>query len=182
MLRQRRHGGQGGTSHSCQDRILIGLAFLRYGTSLSGPYGLLVSMVVWSTRAVLVLLATGLVVIGIYQVVATLVAAQGPLRQRLLMAVGYVVISIAVFDVAKYLIEEEVIRDRELRHVSEVRHSPTRFTATVLIAVFLEAGAIGQEARRQPAPILCAGRQAGADQAPALRPCAPVQARQQEFT
>jgi hypothetical protein len=40
----------------------------------------------------------------------------------------------------------------------------------------------GQEARRQPAPILCAGRHAGADQASALRPCAPVQARQQEFT
>jgi hypothetical protein len=89
--------------------------------------------------AVLVLLATGLVVIGVFQVVATLVAAQAALPQRLLTAVGYVVISIAVFDVAKYLLEEEVIRERELRQASEVRRSLTRFTATVLIAVFLEA-------------------------------------------
>jgi hypothetical protein len=89
--------------------------------------------------AVLVLLATGLVVIGIFQVVATLVAAQTALPQRLLTAVGYVVIAIAVFDVAKYLLEEEVIRERELRQASEVRRSLTRFTATVLIAVFLEA-------------------------------------------
>src|SRR5262245_61431299 len=33
------------------------------------------------------------------------------------------------------------------------------------------AGATDEEARRGPAPILCAGRQAGSDQAPALRPC-----------
>ena len=42
-------------------------------------------------------------------------------------------------NVAKYILEEEVVRERELRKVSEVRRSLTRFTATVLIAVFLEA-------------------------------------------
>jgi hypothetical protein len=88
--------------------------------------------------SVLVLLATGLVVTGVYQVVAALLTAQGLLAQRLLTAVGYVVIAIAVFDVAKYILEEEVVRERELRHVGEVRRSLTRFTATVLIAVFLE--------------------------------------------
>jgi hypothetical protein len=89
--------------------------------------------------SILVLLATGLVVTGVYQVVTALLVAQGQLTQRLLTAVGYVVIAVAVFDVAKYIIEEEVVRERELRHVSEVRRSLTRFTATVLIAVFLEA-------------------------------------------
>src|SRR5215467_7836130 len=44
------------------------------------------------------------------------------------------------------------------------------------------AGAAGDEARRQPAPILSPGRQAGADQAPALRPCPSVQARQSQLT
>ena len=43
------------------------------------------------------------------------------------------------------------------------------------------AGAAGQEARREPAPILSAGRQAGTDQAPALRPCPSVQTRQPEL-
>src|SRR5213078_2887825 len=44
------------------------------------------------------------------------------------------------------------------------------------------AGATGEEARREPAPILSAGRQAGSDQAPALRSCPSIQARQPELT
>src|SRR5262252_6882268 len=40
------------------------------------------------------------------------------------------------------------------------------------------AGATDEEARSEPAPILCAGRQAGSDQASALRPCPSIQARQ----
>jgi hypothetical protein len=87
---------------------------------------------------VLVLLASGLVIAGLYQVGVSLMTAHGVLAQRLLTAVGYVVIAVAVFDVAKYILEEEVIRERELRHVGEVRRSLTRFIATVLIAVFLE--------------------------------------------
>ena len=49
------------------------------------------------------------------------------------------VVSIAVFDVAKYLVEEEVVRGRELRVASEARRSLTRFISTIAIAVFLEA-------------------------------------------
>src|SRR6516162_5657376 len=44
------------------------------------------------------------------------------------------------------------------------------------------AGATDEEARSEPAPILCAGRQVGSDQAPALRPCPSVQARQPQLT
>src|SRR5437016_7793239 len=44
------------------------------------------------------------------------------------------------------------------------------------------AGATDEEARRELAPILCAGRQAGSDQAPALRPCPSIQARHPQFT
>lgn len=56
-----------------------------------------------------------------------------------LSGIGYVVVSIAVFDVAKYLVEEEVVRGRELRVASEARRSLTRFISTIAIAVFLEA-------------------------------------------
>jgi hypothetical protein len=56
-----------------------------------------------------------------------------------LSGIGYVVVAIAVFDVAKYLIEEEVVRGRELRVASEARRSLTRFISTIAIAVFLEA-------------------------------------------
>jgi hypothetical protein len=89
--------------------------------------------------AILILLASGLVITGMYQVGASLWRSGEFLNQRLLTAVGYVVIAIAVFDVAKYLLEEEVVRERELRQVGEVRRSLTRFTSTILIAVLLEA-------------------------------------------
>lgn len=89
--------------------------------------------------ATLIVLATGLVLAGIYQVGTSVWRSGEYLNQRLLSAVGYVVIAIAVFDVAKYLLEEEVVRERELRQVGEVRRSLTRFTSTILIAVFLEA-------------------------------------------
>lgn len=89
--------------------------------------------------ATLALLATGLVLTGMYQVGVSLFSSGEYLNQRLLTAVGYVVIAIAVFDVAKYLLEEEVVRERELRRVGEVRRSLTRFTSTILIAVLLEA-------------------------------------------
>jgi len=89
--------------------------------------------------AILVLLASGLVIAGMYQVTISVFQSGELINQRLLSAVGYVVIAVAVFDVAKYLLEEEVIRERELRQVGEVRRSLTRFTSTILIAVLLEA-------------------------------------------
>ena len=61
------------------------------------------------------------------------------LAMSALSGIGYVVVAIAVFDVAKYLIEEEVVRGRELRVASEARRSLTRFISTIAIAVFLEA-------------------------------------------
>jgi hypothetical protein len=56
-----------------------------------------------------------------------------------LRGVGYIVIAIAVFEVAKYLVEEEVMRGREMRSPGEARRSLTKFISTISIAVFLEA-------------------------------------------
>jgi hypothetical protein len=75
-------------------------------------------------------------------IAATIVPVQEtgePLSIRLLDAVGFVVIAVAIFDVSKYLLEEEVLRARELRVISEARRSLTRFVSTVIIAVLLEA-------------------------------------------
>ena len=73
---------------------------------------------------------------------ATLITAlTGPWDKAglvILDAVGYVVIALAVFDVSKYFIEEEVIRHREMRIPSEARRSLTKFISTILIAVFIE--------------------------------------------
>ncbi len=64
---------------------------------------------------------------------------QASIATGLLDAVGYVIVAIAVFDVAKYLLEEEVLRGRELRDAAEARRSLTKFISTIAIAVFLEA-------------------------------------------
>jgi hypothetical protein len=57
----------------------------------------------------------------------------------LLRAVGYIVVSIAIFEVAKYMFEEEVINPREMRHTGEARRSLTKFISSITIIVFLEA-------------------------------------------
>jgi putative Mn2+ efflux pump MntP len=56
-----------------------------------------------------------------------------------LRGVGYIVVAIAVFEVAKYIVEEELVRERELRSPAEARRSLTKFISTISIAVFLEA-------------------------------------------
>lgn len=57
----------------------------------------------------------------------------------ILEAGGYFIVAVAVFDVAKYLLQEEVSRGREMRAPAETRRSLTKFVSTILLAVFLEA-------------------------------------------
>lgn len=89
--------------------------------------------------AVLMLIALAL---SIYSGGLIYVALRGPWSEAgtgLLESIGYVVIAVAVFDVAKYFVEEEVIRGREMRLPSEARRSLTKFVSTIAIAVFIEA-------------------------------------------
>jgi putative Mn2+ efflux pump MntP len=55
-----------------------------------------------------------------------------------LRGVGYIIIAIAVFEVAKYIVEEELVHEREMRSAAEARRSLTKFVSTIAIAVFLE--------------------------------------------
>lgn len=88
---------------------------------------------------VLMLLAAGLIGLGCWRLLSAVLTPGGPIEDTLLAAVGYVIIAIAVFDVAKFLIEEEVLNGRERRIASEARRSLTKFISTIAIAVFLEA-------------------------------------------
>ena len=58
--------------------------------------------------------------------------------QDLLQAISAIIISIAVIDVARYLIEEEVFRDKELRSPGEARKTLTKVFVIIAIAVSLE--------------------------------------------
>jgi hypothetical protein len=90
------------------------------------------------TAGVLMLLALALALDAVTQFVLALWGRRD-IGLSALIGIGYVVVSIAVFDVAKYLIEEEVMRAREMRVASDARRSLTRFISTIAIAVFLEA-------------------------------------------
>jgi hypothetical protein len=88
---------------------------------------------------ILMLLAGGLIILAGVQVFSAFRQDQVVAGALLLESVGYTIIAIAVFDVGKYLLEEEAIRARELRHAGEARRSLTKFISTIAIAVFLEA-------------------------------------------
>lgn len=56
----------------------------------------------------------------------------------MLKSVGAIIISVAILDVAKYMIEEEVFRNKELRSPKETRETLTKIMGIVSIAVSIE--------------------------------------------
>ncbi|WP_353182135.1 hypothetical protein [Bosea sp. (in: a-proteobacteria)] len=57
----------------------------------------------------------------------------------MLDAIGLVIIAVAVADVGKFLFEEEVVADREMRRPAEARGSLTKFMSIMIVALSLEA-------------------------------------------
>lgn len=89
--------------------------------------------------AVLVAIAVALIVYAVWNAVTAIRGEGGRPVYALLSAIGLIVISLAVLDVGKYLVEEEVLRDRELRSPTEARRTLTKFMVIICIAVSLEA-------------------------------------------
>jgi hypothetical protein len=87
----------------------------------------------------MMLLATGLIVFAGFQLVTVFATPESVIGRQLLDSVGYTIIAVAVFEVAKYIFEEEVINPTEMRHAGEARRAMTKFMTTIAIAVFLEA-------------------------------------------
>jgi hypothetical protein len=100
-----------------------------------------------SAGLVLMVMSFALVVYGVAEVVLSTTWAGA--ANTLLTGIGYVVIALAVFDVAKYFVEEEVIRGREMRSPGEARRSLTKFISTISIAVFIEGVVITFQASKQ---------------------------------
>jgi hypothetical protein len=102
-----------------------------------------------SASLVLMAMSIALVLYGAVEVAMVGMASWKDAGGVLLSAIGYVVIAMAVFDVAKYFIEEEVIRGRELREAAEARRSLTKFVSTIAIAVFIEGLVIVFQASKE---------------------------------
>ena len=59
--------------------------------------------------------------------------------ETMLDGIGLIIIAIAVADVGKFLFEEEVVADRELRRPAEARGSLTKFMTIMIVALSLES-------------------------------------------
>lgn len=90
------------------------------------------------TSLLLLLLALGLIGVSLLELRDAFTTSPRASGDAILDALGYVIVAIAVFDVAKYLFEEEVTGDHEKRGAAEARRSLTKFLSTIVIALFLE--------------------------------------------
>ena len=98
----------------------------------------LCSRVFFTAAAVLLLaFSLGLVGVAAYQLVEAGLT-QSNLLSQMLEGIGLVTIAVAVFDVGKFLLEEELIRQRELRSIAEARVSLTKFFSIIIIVLALE--------------------------------------------
>lgn len=59
--------------------------------------------------------------------------------ETMLDGIGLIIIAVAVADVGKFLYEEEVVADRELRRPAEARGSLTKFMTIMIVALSLES-------------------------------------------
>ncbi|HEY8616893.1 GNAT family acetyltransferase [Phenylobacterium sp.] len=92
------------------------------------------------TLASLVLMAFAAVLVATGPVSLISALMQGkPFVTAMVNSLGYLILSLAVFDVARYVYDEEVRRGREMRKAAETRRSITKFITVIIIAVLMDA-------------------------------------------
>ncbi|MBN2700365.1 MAG: hypothetical protein JXR29_02835 [Methylothermaceae bacterium] len=85
----------------------------------------------------LVVLSLSIMAWSVYGAMIAIKSISSPV-DKLLESVGAIIISIAVLDVAKYLVEEEVLKSKELRSPSEARRMITKIFVIISIAAGME--------------------------------------------
>ncbi len=104
-------------------------------------FGLITSMSYLFSAIILFGMALMIMVWSVYEVVMHFnrgSLAEGEFISTMLQSVGAIVIAIAIIDVAKYMIEEEVYRNKELRSAVEARQTMTKIIVIISIAVGIE--------------------------------------------
>ena len=86
-------------------------------------------------------LALSLIVAGAWQLLAGAFGGEVGIY-HLMNGVGLLIVSLAIADVAKFVVEENVVRERELRSPAEALRSLTKFMTIIIIALSLE-GVVG---------------------------------------
>ncbi len=86
--------------------------------------------------ALLILLAFCLLAAALWELGRGIVAGDA---LGILDAAGLLIVGFAIVETAKFIAEEEILRNRELRSAVESRRSLTKFITIIVIAVSLEA-------------------------------------------
>lgn len=89
--------------------------------------------------AILALMSLGVLAYAVWHLTGIVRKPEPEVGPTLLNCIGYAIIALAVFEVAKYIFEEEVVDPREMRHAREARRRITKFLSTIIIVTFLEA-------------------------------------------
>jgi hypothetical protein len=92
-------------------------------------YQLLTRAMFCAVSIVLIVIAIGLIVYAGMQQVTAFRAPEQHIGRALLDSVGYMVIAVAIFEVAKYILEEEVIDPTQMRNAGQARRSITKFVS-----------------------------------------------------
>lgn len=99
----------------------------------------IVSKVVFSLISLaLALSACALISVHLIQVFKA-IGTNSLLETALIEAVEHVIIGLAIFDVARFVLEEEVISTNGKFSPASMRHKISRFTVVIVVAVALEA-------------------------------------------
>ena len=69
--------------------------------------------------------------------------------ESLLSSIGLVTVALAVFEVGRFLLEEELLRDRELRTIADARLSLTKFMSITVIVLTIEGLVLLFEIKRK---------------------------------
>jgi hypothetical protein len=99
----------------------------------------------WLSKGILMLAAVSMCAVSIALVISSLMrtgaafTTMPAVQAELLESVSLVVISVAIIDVAKYILEEEVLQDRELREPGEAREAITKFIVVIALVIAIES-------------------------------------------
>jgi hypothetical protein len=88
--------------------------------------------------AALALSALTLILFHFWDVVQAIISREN-VESSLIEAVEYVVIGLAIFDVSRFVLEEEVLTDRVKFSPAATRNKISRFMVVIIIAVALES-------------------------------------------
>jgi len=89
----------------------------------------------------LLLLAAIIITVSLYNLFIrefSVILIRGDFVLEILQTVGAVVIAVAIIDVAKFMIEEEVFKDKEMHKPREARETLTKIMVIISIAVAIE--------------------------------------------